>query len=107
MSELARVPVGSVPDGKAVRIAGGPNGICLVRLGERFYAVEDRCSHAEVLLSEGEIDDEERTIECWKHGSTFSLLDGRPQSLPATRPVAVYVARVEDGEVIVMSEAQR
>ena len=44
---------------------------------------------------------DEREIECWKHGSTFSLVTGEPQSLPATRPVPVYEARVHDGQVLV------
>ncbi len=101
MTELARIPVSSVPDGKATRIEGGPDGVCLVRLGSSFYAVADRCTHADVRLSEGEVDPDECSVECWKHGSTFSLLDGEPQSLPATRAVAVYAARVEGDEVVV------
>lgn len=101
MGELARVPAGSLADGKPVHVAGGPHGICLVRLGDRVHALEDRCSHAEVLLSEGDVDAEECTIECWKHGSAFSLLDGQPQSLPATRPVAVYPVRLEGSDVVV------
>jgi 3-phenylpropionate/trans-cinnamate dioxygenase ferredoxin subunit len=54
-----------------------------------------------VSLSEGEVDPDECSIECWKHGSTFSLLDGRPQSLPATQPVRVYSVRVDGDEVVV------
>ena len=44
---------------------------------------------------------EEREIECWKHGSTFSLVDGCPQSLPATTAIPVYKVHVEDGHVVV------
>ena len=40
-------------------------------------------------------------IECLRHGSTFSLLDGEPQSLPATQPVRVFAVVVEDGDVYV------
>lgn len=101
MTELVRVTRESVPDGKAVRVPGGPDGICLVRLGERFFALADRCSHADVRLSEGEVDDYDCSVECWKHGSTFSLTDGHPQSLPATTPVAVYSVRVEGNELVV------
>ena len=104
MSELARIDTASVPEGKAMRLSGGPDGVCLVRLGDRYFAVADRCSHADVRLSEGEVDDLECSIECWKHGSTFSLLDGHPQSLPATVPVAVYSVRVEGSEVVVTDE---
>jgi 3-phenylpropionate/trans-cinnamate dioxygenase ferredoxin component len=103
VAELARVKASDIEEGKAVRIKGGPDGICLVGLRGGFRAVADRCSHADVALSEGEVDLDECTIECWKHGSSFSLIDGQPQSLPATRPVDVY--RVEqDGEDIVVSD---
>lgn len=103
MSELARIPRSSLPDEKAVRLEGGPDGVCLVRCGANFYAVADRCTHADIKLSEGEVDPDECTVECWKHGSTFSLLDGEPQSLPATRPVTVYEVRVEGDDVVVYS----
>ena len=91
-------------DGAAVRLEGGPDGICLVRIGDSFYALSDRCSHANVPLSEGDVDAEECTVECWKHGSTFSLLDGHPLCLPATQPVQVYGVRVEDGDVVVYEQ---
>jgi 3-phenylpropionate/trans-cinnamate dioxygenase ferredoxin subunit len=52
-------------------------------------------------LSEGEVWEEEREIECPKHGSTFSLIDGEPQTLPATKPVPVYVVRVDGNDVMV------
>jgi 3-phenylpropionate/trans-cinnamate dioxygenase ferredoxin subunit len=101
MGELARIPVDKVAEGTAVRLDAGPDGVCLVRIGEKFYAISDTCSHAQVSLSEGEVDPDECSIECWKHGSTFSLLDGRPQSLPATQPVRVYAVQVDGDEVVV------
>ncbi len=101
MSELARIPLSSIPDDKAVRVEGGPDGICLVRCGSAFHAVADRCTHADIRLSEGEVDADDCTVECWKHGSTFSLLDGEPQCLPATQPVSVYHVSVEGDEVVI------
>ena len=101
MSELARIPVSAVPDGKAVRLEGGPDGVCLVRVGTSFHALADRCTHADVRLSEGDVDADECSVECWKHGSEFSLLDGEPHSLPATRAVAVYRVAVEGEDVVV------
>jgi len=101
MSEEVRLPLSSVPDGSVTRLEGGPHGICLVRLGSSVYALADRCSHQEWLLSDGDVDPSERTIECTKHGSTFSLKDGHPQCLPATQPVDVYPTRVEGDEVVV------
>jgi len=75
--------------------------VCLVRIEDDFYAIGDRCSHADFSLSEGEVWPDEREIECWKHGSTFSLITGEPQSFPATTAVPVYNVRVEDGDVMV------
>ena len=84
---------------RRVEVDGRP--IALVRCGDDVFAIGDICSHANVSLSEGEVlcDDEE--IECWKHGSTFSLRSGEPQALPATQPVPVYAVAVRDGDVVV------
>ena len=101
MSEEVRVKLADLVDGAATRVEGGPFGICLARLGESVYALADRCSHQEWPLSDGEVEASECSIECTKHGSTFSLKDGLPQCLPATRPVSVYPARVEGDEVVV------
>jgi 3-phenylpropionate/trans-cinnamate dioxygenase ferredoxin component len=88
--------------GTAKRFEVGKHPICLVRIGDCFYAIGDRCSHADFSLSEGEVYPDECEIECWKHGSTFSLADGKPQSLPATRPVPVYDVRIEGDDVLVV-----
>src|SRR5258706_4974491 len=75
--------------------------VAVVRIDDDVYAIGDTCSHAEVSLSEGEVDPEIKQIECWKHGSCFSLVDGHPDSLPATQPVPTYVTHVRDGDVYV------
>ena len=93
--------VNDVKDGLPVRFDVGRHRVCLVRLGDDFYAIGDTCSHADVSLSEGEVDADSKHIECWKHGSCFSLVDGTPHSLPATRPVPVYAVRLEGDDVMV------
>src|SRR5258705_1554589 len=80
--------------------------VAVVRIDDTYYAIGDTCSHAEVSLSEGEVLCDSKEIECWKHGSTFSLETGEPQTLPATQPVPVYVARIVDGKVEIDLEAQ-
>ncbi len=62
---------------RRVEVDGRP--IALVRCGDGVYAIGDICSHANVSLSEGEVLCDELEIECWKHGSTFSIVDGEPQ----------------------------
>jgi len=52
-----------------------------------------------VRLSEGDVEDCE--IECWLHGSTFSLETGAPLNLPATEPVPVYPVTIDGDDVLV------
>ncbi|MCU7822390.1 MULTISPECIES: bifunctional 3-phenylpropionate/cinnamic acid dioxygenase ferredoxin subunit [unclassified Kitasatospora] len=77
------------------------NGVAVsvVRTDEGVFAVNDTCSHANVSLSEGEVED--CMIECWLHGSSFDLRTGKPSGLPATKPVAVYPVKIEGDDVLV------
>jgi 3-phenylpropionate/trans-cinnamate dioxygenase ferredoxin subunit len=88
--------------GQARRFDIGEHRLAIVRGDECWFAVDDECTHADYSLAEGEVDLEECTIECWKHGSLFSLTSGTAETLPATRAVTVYEVRVADGEVAVM-----
>ena len=94
--------VDEIEPGTARRFELGEHRICVVRIGDDFYAIGDHCSHADFSLADGEVYPAEREIECWKHGSTFSLVDGKPQSLPATRPVPVYDMRREGNDLLVV-----
>ncbi|MCU1360561.1 MAG: non-heme iron oxygenase ferredoxin subunit [Ilumatobacteraceae bacterium] len=89
----------------ATRFVIGKTPVAVVRIADDIYAIGDTCSHAEVSLSEGELLCDDLELECWKHGSSFSLLTGEPQTLPATQPVPVFVARVVDGDVVIDIEA--
>ena len=81
--------------------------VAVVRCGDDLYAIGDTCSHANVSLSEGEVLCDDLEIECWKHGSTFSLTSGEPLTLPATQPVPVYEARFDgDDIVVVLADAE-
>jgi len=88
-----------LPDGTARRVEIGDHAVAVVRIGDDVYAIGDRCSHQDISLSEGDVLCEDKQIECWKHGSAFSLETGEPESLPATKPVPVYEARVVDGQI--------
>ena len=93
--------VDELKPGTAKRFEVGEHRIALVRIGDDFYALGDRCSHADYSLSEGDVWEDEREIECPKHGSTFSLESGKPQTLPATKPVPVYRVLVDGADVLV------
>lgn len=87
----------SLPRDRGVRVTVGDQTIAMFRVGDRIYAIGDRCSHAEASLSEGEVFDD--VVECPRHGSEFDLETGEPHSLPATAPVPIYRVSVEDGKV--------
>ena len=67
------------------------------------YLADHWCVKGHVLLcTEGELHTDSLEIECWKHGSCFSLVDGTPNTLPATQPVPVYEVRIDGNDVLVV-----
>ena len=93
---------GDVPAGEARRFPLGGREIAVVNLGgEGFRAIDAVCSHAHEYLDEGEVDVDECTIECPKHGSTFDLETGRPRSLPAIVAVDVFAVKVENDDLMI------
>ena len=101
MSEVALVPLDELVDGAGRRFDVKGHRLAVIRIGSDVYVIGDQCTHAEASLAEGEVDVDTCHVECWRHGSSFSLRTGQPDALPATRPVPVYPARVEDGQVLV------
>jgi nitrite reductase/ring-hydroxylating ferredoxin subunit len=84
--------VSEVPANAAKRVIVDGTAIAVVHAAEGLFAINDRCSHADVSLADGEIDG--CAIECWLHGSAFDLRTGVPLSLPAIEPVPTYLLRV-------------
>lgn len=93
---LAEVPEGTV---RGFEVAG--RKICVAHCGDGLHAIDDVCSHEDYALSDGDLDAETCEIECWRHGSLFSLLTGEALSLPATRPVTVHEVELDGSDVIV------
>jgi 3-phenylpropionate/trans-cinnamate dioxygenase ferredoxin subunit len=73
--------------------------VAVVRIDDEIFAIADKCSHADVSLSDGVVWCETKQLECIKHGSAFNLVTGVPDTLPATQPVAVYEVSVVNDEV--------
>jgi 3-phenylpropionate/trans-cinnamate dioxygenase ferredoxin subunit len=99
---INRVKVGGFSDlreGVGLKVEIDEHRIAVFLVDGSVFAIGDRCSHAEASLAEGEVFDHE--VECPRHGSTFDLTTGYPQSLPATKPVPTYAVSVEDGDVYV------
>lgn len=107
MTAVAVCALDDLEPGSARKVEVNGRKVALVRIGDDVYAIGDTCSHADVSLSEGLVWCDEKQIECVRHGSAFSLETGHPDTLPATQPVPVYVARVEGGQVVVDTEAAR
>jgi 3-phenylpropionate/trans-cinnamate dioxygenase ferredoxin subunit len=78
-----------------------PNGIGVYNCGGELHAIEDRCSHDDGPLCEGDWDTDDCIVVCPRHGARFDLTSGRPLSLPAYLPVRTFPVRVEDGMVVV------
>jgi len=103
MNQLACM-VDDVAPGSAMRVElegeDGPVEVAIARNSDgTWHAISDICSHGQVSLSDGEVED--GTIECWLHGSTFDLRTGEPLALPATRPVPVYPLTIDGDRVLV------
>jgi 3-phenylpropionate/trans-cinnamate dioxygenase ferredoxin component len=69
------------------------------------HAIGDTCTHGDISLSEGFV--EEEGIECWAHGSMFSLTTGKPLNLPAYEPVPVFKVDVDADGVITIDPDER
>ena len=94
-----------IPEGEVRKFVVRRIEIAVANLGEGvFLAVDDICSHAEASLSEGEIDVDEVTIECPRHGSVFDLETGKPKSLPATLPIVTFPVKVEGERLLIELE---
>ena len=89
-------PAAELPDGtmRLVEVDGRKVGV--FNCGGELYAIEDRCSHDNGPLAEGELDEEACTVECPRHGSLFDLKTGKPMTLPAYVPVDTFPVIIED-----------
>ena len=95
--------VEDIKPGKSIRVKIGDEAIAIVRTSTGdVKAINDKCAHGEISLSEGFVDDS--TIECWAHGAKFDLNTGKPLSLPAYEPVAVYEVIIENGDIFLEIE---
>jgi nitrite reductase/ring-hydroxylating ferredoxin subunit len=99
MSSQPACVVTDVPEGTAHRVVLDGVPIAVVHTQGEWFAVSDICSHADVSLSEGDVDG--CTLECWLHGSRFDLRTGLPSGPPAVTPIPVYPVSVEGDTVFV------
>ena len=92
-------PLAELPPGSMRLVEHDGEKIGVFNCDGTLYAIEDRCSHDDGPLAEGEFDAETCTVECPRHGSLFDLTTGRPKTLPAYAPVQTFATAVEDGTI--------
>ena len=96
---MSDLNLSSLAEGKPVRIEKDGRAICVARVGDQVFAIDDTCSHSEASLSEGDITDFK--IECWLHGAEFDLRTGEALTPPAVAPIKVYPVIVDGDSVTV------
>jgi 3-phenylpropionate/trans-cinnamate dioxygenase ferredoxin component len=92
-------PLDELPAGEVKLVREGAVSVCVYNLAGDLYAIEDRCSHDDGPLCEGDFDPDEGVVVCPRHGATFDIRTGDALTLPAFEPVAAFPVRVEDGIV--------
>jgi 3-phenylpropionate/trans-cinnamate dioxygenase ferredoxin component len=100
MAEIINVcTVSELPPGERKLVEWEDLEIGVFNCNGEYFAIEDRCSHDDGPLAEGEFDTATCTVECPRHGSLFDLRSGKPKTLPAYEPVDTFPVRVEDDTV--------
>ena len=100
MPEVDVAPADELPPGSMkLVVAGAGRTVGVYNCGGTFYAIEDRCSHDDGPLCEGDWEEGTCTVVCPRHGSAFELATGRPLSLPAYLPVETFPVQVVDGMI--------
>jgi nitrite reductase/ring-hydroxylating ferredoxin subunit len=94
-------PLDAIPDGGVTIVQSGTLFVGVYRLGDDLYALEDRCSHDDGPLCEGER--EGFDVICPRHGARFDLRTGTVLSPPATENVEAFPVEVRAGEVYVLA----
>ena len=85
--------------GKPVKIEKDGRAICVARVGDEVFAIDDTCSHSDASLSDGDVTDFK--IECWLHGAEFDLRTGEALTPPAVAPIKTYSVSVDGDSVTV------
>lgn len=99
MAEITVCPVEDLPPGEVKIVRAGELAIGVYNADGSYYAIEDRCSHDDGPLAEGDFEADECVAICPRHGARFDIRSGRPLSLPAYLPVDTFDVTVEDGLV--------
>ena len=92
-------PLAELPPGSMKLVRAGSSTVGVYNCGGSLYAIEDRCSHDDGPLCEGDWDPDSCVVVCPRHGANFDITSGRPLTLPAYEPVDAFPVVVEDAFV--------
>lgn len=96
---MADLLLDSIVEGKPVKLNKQGKDICVARVGNEVFAIEDNCSHQDAALSEGEQNGYK--IECWLHSAEFDLRTGDALTPPAVQPVKTFPVSIDGNNVVV------
>ena len=96
---MADLLLSQLQQGKPVKVEKDGKTICVARVGDEVFAVDDTCSHSDASLSEGDVTDFK--IECWLHGAEFDLRTGEALTPPAVAPLHTFGVHVDGDSVTV------
>ena len=96
---MADLLLSQLQQGKPVKVEKNGKTICVARVGDEVFAIDDTCSHSDASLSEGDVTDFK--IECWLHGAEFDLRTGDALTPPAVAPLHTYGVHVDGDSVTV------
>ncbi len=96
---MSDITLSQLAESKPFRLEKSGKSICVVKVGQEVFAIDDTCSHSDASLSEGDVQKFE--IECWLHGAAFDVRTGEAVSMPATQSVKTYAVRVDGDSVTI------
>lgn len=96
---MSEVAFDSLVEGKPIAIDHNGVAVCVARVGDEVFAIEDTCTHSEASLSEGEITGTK--IECWLHGAEFDLRTGEALTPPATAALKTFSVKRNGTQVVI------
>jgi 3-phenylpropionate/trans-cinnamate dioxygenase ferredoxin subunit len=99
LAELDVCPVEDLPPGEVKIVHAGEISVGVYNLDGAYFALEDRCSHDDGPLCEGDFDVEEGFAVCPRHGAHIDIRTGEALSLPAVFPVETFPVRVDGGMI--------
>jgi len=84
--------VTAVPHGTTMPFQVSGLDILICHTKEEFFAIENRCSHANSKLEDGRL--RVYRLVCPLHGAAFDVRDGTVKGKPATLPIRTFPVRV-------------